>query len=371
MNDTGRGDDQAGADDETFTGMYDVIESLPITVDTVTFEGKRIETEKRAFERTIVQLYGDGTAGFGEDTTPSIEAHEHLRSEGLSLPAGDHTVGAFSNALDANSLLTAQTVHRDNLGHLRWAIESAALDLALKQSGQTIGTVLGRAYDPVAFVASPQLGDPPSVRPVCRLLNEDPDLEFKVDVPDAPSDTLLSELHSTDAVRVLDLKGQYEADVGAPADPELYHRLFEMFPDAFFEDPTVTDATRDVLEAHSDRISWDAPITGVESVQELPWKPTAINVKPCRFGTLESLFDFLDYALERDIYLYGGGMFELDAGRAHAQALASLFYPDGSNDLAPPAYHRSDPGESLPTSPLAPPDNPSGIGWYSRPSHSR
>lgn len=371
MDDTGREGDQVGNDDETATGLYEAIQPLPVTVDRVIFEGKHVETEKRVFERTIVQLHGDGIVGFGEDTTPSIEAHEHLRSEGLSLPTGDYTVGSFSEALDANSLLAAQTVHRENLGHLRWAIESAALDLALKQSGQTLGTVLGRTYDPVAFVASPQLGDPPSVRPVRRLLNEVPDLEFKVDVPDAPSDAFLSELRATDAVRVLDLKGQYEADVGAPADPELYRSLFEVFPDAFLEDPTVTDATRDVLEAHSERISWDAPITSVESVQELPWNPAVINVKPCRFGTLESLFDFLDYALERGIYLYGGGMFELDAGRAHAQALASLFYPDGSNDLAPPAYHLSDLGVSLPASPLSPPDNPSGIGWYSRPCHSR
>lgn len=98
----------------------------------------------------------------------------------------------------------------------------------------------------------------------------------------------------------------------------------------------------------------------------LPWKPIAINVKPCRFGTLESLFDSLDYALERDIDLYGGGMIDLDAGRTHVLALASLFCPDGPNDLAPSDYHRFDVNKSLPISPLAPPDDLSGIGWGSR-----
>ena len=59
-------------------------------------------------------------------------------------------------------------------------------------------------------------------------------------------------------------------------------------------------------------------------------------------------------------------MFELDAGRAHNQALASLFYPDGPNDLAPPTYHQFESAQSVPSSPLAPPEDPSGIGWYLR-----
>lgn len=365
MDDPGPQGDQAGSENDVSSGMSEVIQSLSVTVETVTFEGKRIETESRTFERTIIRLHGDGNTGVGEDTTPSIEAHEHLRTEGLSLPTGDQTVGTFSTALDADLRLSDNAVHRKNFNHLRWAIESAALDLALKQSEQTLAMDLGRTYEPVTFVASLQLGDPPSIRPMRRLLETVPDLEFKIDVPDAPSDTLLSELSATDAVRVLDLKGQYGSDIGAPADPKLYQRLFETFSDALIEDPTVTDATRDVLEAYSNRISWDAPITSVESVWELPWEPTVINVKPCRFGTLESLFSFLEYVLKHDIKLYGGGMFELDAGRAHSQALASLFYPDSPNDLAPPAYHWFEPGQSLPSSPLDPPGNPSGIGWYS------
>lgn len=365
MNEPGRQDDHAESGNGVSSGLYDAIQSLPLTVKSITFEGNRIETESRAFERTTIQLHGDRYTGVGEDTTPSIEAHEHLRTEGLSLPKGDQTVGTFSTALDTDSQLVTQTIHRETRNHLRWAIESAALDLALKQSNQTLATVLDRTYESLAFVASLQLGDPPSIRPVRRLLETIPGLEFKIDVPGTLSESLLAELRATDAVRVLDLKGQYGSDVGAPADPELYRRLFEAFPDALIEDPTVTDTTRDVLEAHSDRIAWDAPITSIESVRELPWDPTVLNVKPCRFGTLESLFSVLDYALEHDIELYGGGMFELNAGRLHAQALASLFYPDSPNDLAPPEYHWFESGQSLPSSPLDPPSNPSGIGWYS------
>lgn len=365
MDEAERESDRAEPEDGTNSGIYDVLQRLPVTVEDITFEGEHIETDRRAFERTIVQIHGESNTGLGEDTSPSIEAHERLRAERFPLPTGEHTVGTFSIALDTQLYLGDQPANRENLNHLWWAIESAVLDLALKQSGQTLASVLDRPYEPVSFVASPSLGDPPSILPVRRLRENVPDLGFKIDVPTDPSESLLSELAATDAVRVLDLKGQYGSDVGAPADPDLYRRLFEIFPEALVEDPAVTDATRDVLEAHADRVSWDAPITDVESVRELPWEPTVINVKPCRFGTFESLSRFLEYALEHDIDLYGGGMFELDAGRAHNQALASLFYPNGPNDLAPPVYHQFEPDQSLPSSPLDRPENPSGIGWYS------
>lgn len=352
--------------DEAYSDLYDVLQSIPVTVEDVTFDGRQIDTQSRVFERTVIQIHGDGYTGFGEDTAPSIEAHERLRAEGLPLPAGEHTVGTFSIAMDTELHLADQTEPRNGLNHLQWAIESAVLDLALKQLERTLAGVLGQPYEPVTFVASPSLGDASSLRPVHRLLEAIPDLGLKIDVPEDPNSSLLAELAATDAVRVLDLKGQYGSDIGAPADPKLYRRLFEMFPDAIVEDPVVTDSTREILEVHADRISWDAPITDVESVRELSWEPTVINVKPCRFGTLESLCQFLEYAHNQNIDLYGGGMFELKAGRAHNQALASLFYPDGPNDLAPPAYHLFEGNQSLPTSPLTPPEEPSGIGWHTR-----
>lgn len=358
----GRGD----AMNSEFPDLYRDIKSLPVTVEAISFEGKHIQTEHRTFERTIVCVRGEGATGFGEDVTRSIEAHERLREDELTLPTGDWTIGTFSDALNAGSYLSPQTLSRETPEYLRWAIESAVLDLALKQSGRTLASVLDRTYEPIAFVVSLQLGDPPHIRPVNRFLDADSDIEFKIDVPDTPSEELLSALSDTGAVRILDLKAQYGSDVGVPADPELYRRLFESFPNALIEDPAVTDTTRPVLDEYADRVSWDAPITSVESIQDLPWEPTALNIKPCRSGTLESLCRILEYGLQHDVELYGGGMFELDAGRAHSQAIASLFYPNGPNDLAPPAYHTYRADASYPSSPLESPAKPNGIGWYSR-----
>jgi hypothetical protein len=143
----------------------------------------------------------------------------------------------------------------------------------------------------------------------------------------------------------------------------LYQRVFETFPDAIVEDPTVTDDVRDLLAANVDRISWDAPVRGVDDLRDLPFAPNWCNVKPSRFGTVESLFDAIEYCETEDIKMYGGGQSELCVGRGHVQLLASLFYPDSPNDVAPRSYDEPDVRAELRASPLEPPANPVGMEW--------
>ena len=50
--------------------------------------------------------------------------------------------------------------------------------------------------------------------------------------------------------------------------------------------------------------------------------------------------------------MYGGGQFELGPGRRQIQRLASLFYADGPNDVAPSEYNEGGARPGLPTSPL-------------------
>jgi hypothetical protein len=54
--------------------------------------------------------------------------------------------------------------------------------------------------------------------------------------------------------------------------------------------------------------------------------------------------------------MYGGCQFELGPGRSHIQALASLFYPDSPNDVAPSEYNTGGARPGLPQSPLPPRD---------------
>ena len=364
-------DDDPHTDDNGETGgeTYDALRTLPVTVEKSTVEGLHVASDRGALERTVVKLHGAGHTGVGEDVTWDGAAHEPLRAEGLTVPTGEQTIASFADGFDATAQLPTGTGGEqvDNSAR-RWAVESAALDLALKQRGESLGSVLGREYAPLSFVTSLSLDTHDAMDTVRRLRAAVPGLEFKVDVPADPDDALFADLADTGAVRILDLKGHYGPDTGAPVEPALYRRIFETFPDAIVEDPVVTPETRPVLAEYAERVSWDAPLKSADSLGDLPWEPAVSNVKPSRFGGLASVCAFLDRALAAEMALYGGGMFELDAGRGHSQALASLFYPDGPNDLAPTVYHRSvddllGEGVALPTSPLDPPANPTGIGW--------
>jgi hypothetical protein len=320
-------------------------------------EGYRLERlEKpvtRGFTRvtTVVHLEGGREEGLGEDVTWYAEAHDREQAAGPVLPlAGSWTLESFSNALEI------QEPHR------RWAYESAALDLALRQADTTLAQLAGREPQPVEFVVSPGLGDPPTARVVRRWLELDPALRFKLDPGSAWTDELIAELAATDAVVTADYKGYY-TEQDPPPDAGLYRRVADGLPGALLEDPAMTAETEPVLEPHRERVTWDAPIHSIADVEALPWSPQTLNCKPSRFGFLRELLDFYDYCGARGIGLYGGGMFELGPGRGQIQYLASLFHPSGPNDVAPGAYNDPEPREGLPRSPLEPAPEASGFRW--------
>jgi hypothetical protein len=344
--------------------LFERVADLPLAV-----EGHDRTTDERAtssgFDRTTTTfaLRGAGATGRGEDVTYDTEDHEGLRDHEIDL-AGEYTFAEFSARLDDVSLFPEPPEREPSRHYRRWAVESAALDLALRQAGTDLASALGRSYDPVRFVVSTRLGDDdPSTDRLDRLLEAYPDTEFKLDPTDAWDDALVDALGDY-PVRIVDLKGQYRGtDVDQAPDSALYERVIDGFPDAVVEDPSLTDATRPVVERASDRLSWDAPITGVQSVRALPFEPSWLNVKPSRFGTVESLFETIEYASDRGVSLYGGGQFELGVGRGQIQALAALFSPDGPNDVAPAGYNEADAPAGLATSPLTPPEEPIGFGW--------
>ena len=70
-----------------------------------------------------------------------------------------------------------------------------------------------------------------------------------------------------------------------------------------------------------------------------------VNLKPSRFGPLRELFAAYDHCAEHGIGAYGGGQFELGVGRGQIQSLASIFHPDGPNDVAPGGYNDVEPAD--------------------------
>lgn len=344
--------------------LYDRVSALSLTVEGYEFERLEQETSSE-FTRvtTTIRLRGDDEVGRGEDVCYDERDHEVFMDSPPALPTGEFTFESFSRALDEVDLFPEPS-EQDHAPHFRrWALESAALDLALRQAGTSLADALDRTYDPVRFVVSTRLGDAGFSR-IDQLLERNPDAEFKLDPTADWTPELVAQLAELDRIRLLDLKGLYEGtDVDVTPDPDLYRMVVEAFPDAIIEDPGFTDETRPILAEHEDRISWDYPITGVESVRELPFEPSWLNVKPSRFGTVRSLFETIDHCLERGISMYGGGQFELGVGRQHLHALASLFYPDAPNDVAPSGYNEAVLTEDLPPSPLSPPENATGLLW--------
>lgn len=311
-------------------------------------------------------LNGEGSVGIGEDVTYDVADHHALINSPIEFPfAGTYTLATFSDGLDDIDLFPAGEPAREaSRAYRRWAVESAALDLALKQADMDLATALGRTYQPVRFLASTRLGTPPAATRVEEWIALNPEVEFKLDASSAWSPELIETLAATDAVRIIDLKGQYKGTmVDQSADPRLYQRIIEAFPEALIEDPILTDETRPLFDQCRDRVSWDAPITDVASIRALPFPPTWLNIKPSRFGTVKTLFEVIEYCLDNGIRMYGGGQTELSVGRQHIHAIASLFYPEGSNDTAPRRYNDPEPKPGLPTSPLTPPSEANGFEW--------
>ena len=357
------------------TSVYDRLGDLEVRIDDVDWRRQRVETTG-GFTRvsTTVELAGetpDGVAhvGRGEDVTYDAVDHDRLVAVLDDLPIrGTYTLRSLAAHLDALALFPEEPERAASRHYRRWAIESAALDLALRQAETSLGEALGRDYDPVRFVVSPNLtggGDgPPTAEPVRALRAVHEDIGVKLDASPDWDDDLVDALAETGAVEVVDLKGHYEdADVATVPDPELYRRVREGFPAAVLEDPKLTPATQEALAGAEDRLSWDYPITDVASVGDLPVEPEVLNCKPSRFGTLEALFEFIAFCEAEGIRLYGGGQFELDVGRGQIQALASLCYPDGPNDVAPAVYNDSSFEGTPPGSPLSAPASEAGFGY--------
>ena len=246
----------------------------------------------------------------------------------------------------------------------RWAFESAALDLALRQAAVSLEHLLGLKPRPVNFVNSPMLGDAP-VATIRRRLEGRPWLRFKLDPSPDWDEEVIGELAATGAVAIIDLKGQYppQAPIALAPDPDLYARLAHGLPDAWLEDPGLTEETTEVLRPYHDRVSWDVPVRTGEDIAQLPIPPRAVNIKPARHGTLGNLLEVYDYCAEHEIPTYAGGMGEIGPGRGQNQYLASMFHPDAPNDIAPTAYNDCELPVDLPKSPLDPAPSTVGFTW--------
>ncbi len=344
-------------------GLYDSVRDLAFSIERYELEAHEYAAPAFTRKTTVIRLLGAGDEGLGEDVTYDAGEQDAQQARGPVLPlSGDWTIDSFSRHLESLPLF-AEAPERDvYVDYRRWAFESAALDLALRQAGLSLGDSVGRQPQPVTFVASGGLGDPPATARLRAFLELYPTLRFKLDARPDWTDEIYDELRGLGCVDSVDLKGQYSGTVvDNPPDPALYARVLAEFPDAWIEDPALTPETVPLLEPHADRVTWDAVIHSVADIEALRWPPRTVNVKPSRFGSLERLFAVYEYCDAHGIGAYGGGQWELSIGRGHIQLLAALFHPDTPNDVAPVGYNATEPVPGLPTSPLRVAARPTGF----------
>jgi L-alanine-DL-glutamate epimerase-like enolase superfamily enzyme len=346
--------------------LYDALGNLPLEIDSYTLEGRSRSTQ--FFDRltTTVHLEGGAEEGLGEDVTYDPELQRTQQQRGPVLPlAGSWTIDSFSQHLEGLDLFHGTPPGMTAfLDYRRWAFESAAADLALRQAGRSLADLVGRTPEPIHFVVSLRLGEPPSAEPVTRRLAAYPGLRFKLDATPEWDEELIATLAETGSVESIDFKGAYKGTpVDVVTDPELYRRCAEAFSDAWLEDPDLTLPEADeALRPYRDRITWDAPIHGVPDIEALAFLPKTINVKPSRIGTWKKLLHTYEWCAERGIVNYGGGQSELGVGRGQIQYLASVFHPGSANDIAPSGYDWQDfPETGLPANPLPPDLEPTGF----------
>jgi L-alanine-DL-glutamate epimerase-like enolase superfamily enzyme len=329
--------------------LWDRLRELELTVEGTATERASVEVSSE-FTRvtTTVVLSGGGEEGRGEDVTYAPADHDWFPQVEA---VGTTTLGAFSRLLDGVRLFEDGPQMDAFADYRRWALESAALDLALRQAGLSLGAALEREYRPVRFVVSTR-------QDAFAFLAHDPELELKLDPENDWDRRLMERLAATERVRVLDFKAYY---VGTPVDvvpdPRLYRTAVELFPEAVLEDASLDGECGEVLRGEEHRLSFDAPIHSLADVRALPVEPGWLNVKPSRFGTIARLLECVEQCEANGIRMYGGGQFELGIGRRHIQVLASLLYADGPNDVAPKEYNLLGPRLGLPRSPLPPPED--------------
>src|SRR5947209_6674133 len=194
----------------TRTETYARVAELPLVIERCELQPIVRDTSSGFTKVSIVVRFsGADHVGEGEDITwDQIDQIELLRAAGeLNWLHGTRTFDEFSQLLGLANLFPVRPVRESARFYRRWAFESAALDLALRQNGISFQDAIARECRPVNFVASVRIGEPPSLAILRAWLREDPALRFKLDPTPSWDDGLVAELARMACVDVIDLKG--------------------------------------------------------------------------------------------------------------------------------------------------------------------
>ena len=325
---------------------FEKLRDLPINVESFEFEANDLEYSAE-FTRgsTIVHLNGDGHEGMGEDVAYEVLDHIANRDLGPRFDlTGPKTLGELCALLGELDLYEGAPPERDvSRDYRRWAYESAALDLALRQNGVPLHEAVGRDPKPLRFVCSTRLTA--SVTRLLRRLTRSrlgssaiPGLEFKLDPENDWTPELIEEIAEVATVRVMDLKGylQGHGRRGRDRSRALPCRRREV-PGGLARGPR--------SDGRNPRGA-EAPLGPAYLRRAAPLARRRQGARAGARNQLEALAIRLaggtarrstSTATRTASQIYGGGQGEVGLGRGQIQYLASLYHPDTSNDTPPPA----------------------------------
>src|SRR6187397_1285066 len=106
--------------------LFDRVRDLPLVIERVELEPHALVLKHMTRRTTVVHLHGAGAEGVGEDVSYEEALQLSFTLDALPDLAGDHSLDSFS------ALVAGQP------GYRQWGLESAALDLALRQAGRSL-----------------------------------------------------------------------------------------------------------------------------------------------------------------------------------------------------------------------------------------
>jgi hypothetical protein len=119
--------------------LYSRIRDLPVVIDEVALDRLELPVSPE-FTRvtTLVVLRGLGHEGIGEDVTYEADEAALFAITGPPDLRGEWTIHTLSQALESIDLFPVPPAWEPSRNYRRWAFESAALDLGLRQAGQSL-----------------------------------------------------------------------------------------------------------------------------------------------------------------------------------------------------------------------------------------
>ncbi len=248
--------------------LWSAVEDLPIAIESFSCEAlvPSGPTGLEDHSTTQLRLQGRGEEGVGEQVGMG-DAQESLRASDFPLTGEWVTLAGFLAHVEEIDMWPEPPEYELQRNWRRWTFESAALDLALRQSATSLPEILGRTPQPVRFVNSFGLGDPPDAEKVANRRAMHPTVGFKLDVAPSWTQEIMDRVTAVEGVATIDFKGQYGLEVEDEAALlAMYERTLATFTEVVFEDPHDHPAVLELLTPIADRVSYDAPITSVASI---------------------------------------------------------------------------------------------------------